>query len=190
MSNRFNSNFNKPQRVNLISKQRVMADFKGIQENMTAIRQGHVQPGPDPPIPEYLREHADRLALNNKVEKAVAETSNGGATTAYRTISQGNSTMKHNGFVRLDPEKRELIPCALKESLMRHRNTLDVNLWDAKHFSSMNPKLPIYSKRTAFIDFSSQMNRPPMRGSTCNEARFNTLDHFPANSLSRVKHEP
>lgn len=48
------------------------------------------------------------------------------------------------GFVRMDPEKRELVPLPLKESLMRHRNTLDANLWDAKHFSSMNPKLPIY----------------------------------------------
>ena len=54
----------------------------------------------------------------------------------------------------------------------------------------MNPNLPVYKRTPAFIDFSAQMDRPNMSSMPLNEARFCTIDHFPPNSLSSVKHEP
>ena len=59
MSNRFNSTHNKPHRLNLASKQRVMAEFHDLQSQMSEIKQSRVEPKPDPAMPEYLSSHPD-----------------------------------------------------------------------------------------------------------------------------------
>lgn len=59
MSNRFNSTHNKPHRLNLASKQRVMAEFHDLQSQMSDIKQNRIEPKADPTMPEYLSSHPD-----------------------------------------------------------------------------------------------------------------------------------
>lgn len=59
MSTRFNSNHNKPHILNQTAKQRVMFDFKNIREKMDDIHQEKIHPGPDPSVPEFLKNAFD-----------------------------------------------------------------------------------------------------------------------------------
>ena len=58
MSNRFNTLHDKPARLNLASKQRVMQEFKNIQESMAEIKQSMIEAASEPELPDQLKAYA------------------------------------------------------------------------------------------------------------------------------------
>lgn len=71
MTTRFNSFLDKPSKLDVKSKHRVLQDFKDMQESVMSIKQDKVVPdGNEPEPPEILRKHLfDNPDILTKSEK-------------------------------------------------------------------------------------------------------------------------
>lgn len=69
------------------------------------------------------------------------------------------------------------------------KSKINQNFWDPANFTSVDNKLPIYPRRTGFVDFDGMTSRPAMILPKANDCRFLTMNPFPS-PVSSVKHSP
>ena len=66
------------------------------------------------------------------------------------------------------------------------KSRVELNLWDAAHFTSLDNKLPCYPRRTGFVTFDNMSSRKPLISHLdCNENRFNLKQDSTAISSSK-----
>ena len=58
MANRFDTRNNKPARLDLVSKRKVMMEFSQLKDKMNAIKQGYIPAGSMVKIPDALKDFA------------------------------------------------------------------------------------------------------------------------------------
>jgi hypothetical protein len=183
MSTRFNSHLDKPSKLDVRSKHRVLQDFKDLQESVMSVRQEKLLPeGNDPEPPEVLRKHLfDNPDILTKSEKSFQKRN---ANSAVVGDLESEPTREFVSYISTEPG-RYRAQVGLKENLSKSRTrqssvTQDVNLWDFSQFSSVNNKVPAYPRsQRGFVSFDLQTKRPPMKLRTANDARFLTFNPFP-----------
>ena len=124
-------------------------EFRGMKTDMMEIQQRKITPGPDPPLPDYLKSHAEQHDI-----KTADYTTQKSAQSAYPIAANTIDTCSSvTGFIRVDPKRKDYAHAPSTNILQWHRHGVDLNLWDAENFSSLDPKLPIYKREAAFLSF-------------------------------------
>ena len=89
-----------------------------------------------------------------------------------------NTNVLYGNFDQYTLEKGDDPSTAAKQN-RRAQSTIDNssdNYWDAQNFSSVDNRLPIYPRRTGFVNFAQQTKRPDPASGNANDNRFLSLN--------------